>query len=215
MKCLFQSGGLQFLGDSARARWERSLAPTGAEVRNHDSIEVLNSSAEALWRYGFDLPTEAQWEYAARAGTATVWFTGNGMSSLEGYLNVADRFCRDHMPGSTWSVDLELDDGYVCHALVVEYRPNAFGLHNLSGNVWEWCRDSFGGYESQRHPGDGLHGLRSPTHPAWRYVGSPRGRRSLGRQNRRRARAPQHGLRSETDPASRLAGCVPRSRQAT
>ncbi|MFQ5588602.1 MAG: SUMF1/EgtB/PvdO family nonheme iron enzyme [Nitrospiria bacterium] len=73
---------------------------------------------------GFRLPTEAEWEYEARAGTTTVYWWGNQVGQ-----NNAN--CRDC--GSPW-------DGLKT-APVDAFKPNAFGLYNMSGNVWEWVED--------------------------------------------------------------------------
>ena len=92
------------------------------------------------------VPTEAQWEYAARAGTVTVWWTGNDRESLRGKVNLADQSAA--VEGAKW-VGIEdwpdLDDGYAYHAPVGTYAANLFGLHEVHGNVWEWCRKP-GGY---------------------------------------------------------------------
>jgi len=107
-------------------------------------------------RLGLLLPTEAQLEYGARAGTTTVWWTGAERDSLIGAANLADQAAR--RAGGTWPgiADWpELDDGFVVHAPVGSYRANAFGLHDVAGNVWEWCRDDYGGYDVPVAPGDG------------------------------------------------------------
>ena len=74
---------------------------------------------------GLALPTEAQWEYACRAGTGTLFAIGDQLSVAD--ANFDEDFFDDH-EGQTVRVDA--------------YRPNGFGLFNLHGNVWEWCEDA-------------------------------------------------------------------------
>jgi formylglycine-generating enzyme required for sulfatase activity/serine/threonine protein kinase len=119
---------------------------------------------ELLLTLALQLPTEAQWEYAARAGTTTPWWTGKERNSLEGACNIADRAAKRgsaKWPGiDDWP---ELDDGFTAHAPVDQFLPNPFGLHNVHGNVWEWCRDEYGEYSLEVSPGDGERLGGNPT----------------------------------------------------
>jgi formylglycine-generating enzyme required for sulfatase activity len=104
---------------------------------------------ETMRRLGLLLPTEAQWEYATRAGTDSVWWTGNERGSWEGMVNLGDA-----APDDT-TQRMSRNDGWQTHAPVGWYPPNAFGLHEVMGNVAEWCRDGMGDYRLDVSPGDG------------------------------------------------------------
>lgn len=84
---------------------------------------------EILEGYQFSLPTEAQWEYACRAGTRTLYYSGNSLADL-------DRVA--------WYKENSL--GHV--HLVGEKEPNAWGLYDMHGNVAEWCYDTPNPYPS-------------------------------------------------------------------
>jgi formylglycine-generating enzyme required for sulfatase activity/serine/threonine protein kinase len=103
-----------------------------------------DDAMQVLTRLDLSLPTEAQWERGARAGTDTPWSTGRERESLIGAVNLADQAAS--RGGATWMEIQdwpELDDGWPVHAAAGSLRANAFGLHDVHGNLWEWCRDGY------------------------------------------------------------------------
>jgi formylglycine-generating enzyme required for sulfatase activity len=89
----------------------------------------------------YRLLTEAEWEYAARAGTTTVRYWGDVREESCAYANVADHAVRKQVRGTAdWPI-FDCDDGHGHTAPVGSFRPNAFGLHDMLGNAWEWTQD--------------------------------------------------------------------------
>ena len=86
------------------------------------------------------LPTEAQWEYACRAGSKTRFSFGDKDDDLHKYGNGCDKSNTMGVPGQ----DKEHNDGFDKTAPVGSLRPNAFGLYDMHGNVCEWCSDWYG-----------------------------------------------------------------------
>lgn len=116
-----------------------------------------------LSHHGLVLPTETQWEYGCRAGTTTPWWTGFEVTTLAGAANVLDRRAEARHP--EWGrQEGDFDDGRVPLAPVGSYLPNAFGLFDVHGNVFEWTLDGDFGSELPPRAGDGLRGSPADSH---------------------------------------------------
>jgi formylglycine-generating enzyme required for sulfatase activity len=88
--------------------------------------------------YLFDLPTEAQWEYACRAGTTTALNSSNNLTDVNECPNMAEVGRYSYNGGSAFTQNGDLSVGT---AAVGSYLPNAWGLYDMHGNVWEWNLD--------------------------------------------------------------------------
>ncbi|MFO0981361.1 MAG: bifunctional serine/threonine-protein kinase/formylglycine-generating enzyme family protein [Planctomycetota bacterium] len=92
-----------------------------------------------LWRWGLELPTESQWEAAARAQTSTPFWWGTEIAAPP-RLNFYDRGAARADGGGNGPA---VDDGCIIHGPVDAFPGNRFGFQGILGNVWEWCRDWF------------------------------------------------------------------------
>jgi formylglycine-generating enzyme required for sulfatase activity len=124
----------------------------GKKITMANPVESVDwgMSDRLLTRHGMSLPTEAQWEYGCRGGTTTPWNVT--LADLRKVANVADADAKRAVPSwtcETWA------DGHVVHASVGSFGANGFGLYDVHGNVWEWCRDHSSDYGSERS-GDGV-----------------------------------------------------------
>lgn len=90
----------------------------------------------------FRLPTEAEWEYAARAGTKTARFWGDDPDDACHYANVYDK-TSERVHKFDWPSH-NCDDGFAVTAPAGTFQPNNFGLYDMLGNVWEWTQDWYG-----------------------------------------------------------------------
>jgi formylglycine-generating enzyme len=136
--------GDAFEGRNPRYSWENPGFP---QSEDHPVVNVTWNDAQALVRWlsqtehrHYRLPTEAEWEYACRAGTRTQYHSGDEPASLSTVANVFDADAARNWP--KWNAFALPDhDGYAFTAPVGQFAANAFGLHDMHGNVWEWTAD--------------------------------------------------------------------------
>ena len=130
--------------------WEldesRSWRDPGFDQTDDDPVVCVNwedAQAYVSWLNGqigrgYRLPTEAEWEYAARAGSRAARYWGEDPNEACDYANVADQAGKERF--SEWTIH-ECRDGYVHTAPVGSFRANVFGVYDMLGNVWEWTED--------------------------------------------------------------------------
>ncbi|RYZ12017.1 MAG: formylglycine-generating enzyme family protein [Comamonadaceae bacterium] len=138
------ANGDAFAGRDRRYSWRDPGFPQGDD---HPVVNVTYADALAMARWLgrvegaiYRLPTEAEWEYAARAGTRTRFHVGDDPAGLPAVANLFDQDAAVNWP--IWRGNaLAGHDGFAFTAPVGSFAPNAFGLHDMHGNVWEWCAD--------------------------------------------------------------------------
>ena len=128
-------------GDSSKCNW-----PSSKEVEPSSFMGKIRARTGID---GFDLPTEAQWEYSCRAGTTSMY--NNGGDSEEDMMKLGRYVLNQKWRGKKESdADFARHEpdgkgGYSeAHTTVGSYLPNAWGLYDMHGNVWEWCLDRKG-----------------------------------------------------------------------
>lgn len=140
-----------------RANWRRPYGP-GSSIKgldDHPVVHVAYADAEAYAAWaGKALPTEAEWEFAARGGLDGAEFAWGDALTPEGR----------HM-ANTWQGEFPFQnlaaDGYERTSPVRAFPPNGYGLHDMIGNVWEWTSD----WWSNRHPDDAPKACCVPRNP--------------------------------------------------
>ena len=125
------------------ANWRN---PEGGETvfesnrEEHPVVSVSWYDADTYCRWADKrLPTEAEFEYASRAGTRTIYWWGDGNPDSQRAANIADESAKRRFPGLP--IMAGYDDGYERSAPVGSFDPNPWGLHDMIGNVSEWTAD--------------------------------------------------------------------------
>ncbi len=150
--------------------WQKPGYAGPFELSNaHPVVQVSHADATAFCRWlnekprgdsepagTYALPTEAQWEWACRAGNAARYWWGNDEDATGRVANVGDRMLKWVQPEWPRTV-MAMDDQHAFAAPVGSYQPNPFRLHDMLGNVWEFCATRYGPYPKQAvtDPGDG------------------------------------------------------------
>ncbi len=129
--------------------------PSFEQKGNHPVVQVSHSDGKAFCDWlskksgkTVVLPTEAQWEYACRAGTKTAYPWGDNPDDGKGWANCADQSLKKQLPNApaAW-IFFTWDDRSVFTVPVGSFKANAFGLYDMIGNVYQWCQDGYGDYE--------------------------------------------------------------------
>lgn len=121
------------------ANWRNpgGLRSTITDLQNHPVVHVSWNDAAAYCGWaGARLPTEAEWEYAARGGLDGARFPWGDELTPRGRWNL-------NIWQGRFPTENTLEDGHLTTAPARAFRPNGHGLHQMVGNVWEWCSDRF------------------------------------------------------------------------
>jgi serine/threonine protein kinase/formylglycine-generating enzyme required for sulfatase activity len=139
--------------EMTQGQWLRIAGKNPSYFYPLNVADSLTNPVEGVsWQMCFDLlqdldltlPSEAQWECAARGETTTAWWAGQERESLRHRVNLADQTAKKM--GAPWPAIADwpdLEDNHLVHCPVGTFPANGFGLHEVAGNLWEWCLDGF------------------------------------------------------------------------
>ncbi len=126
---------------------------------DHPVVQISWNDANAFCEWlskktskNVHLPTEAQWEYACRAGSKSAYPWSDNPNEGKGWANCADQTLKKRLPkaATDWPADwvfFNWDDGFAFTSPVGGFKANTFGLYDMIGNAWQWCADRYGDYE--------------------------------------------------------------------
>lgn len=174
---------------NGEARTVRNWREPGHQQQDSHPVVCVNwndAKAYVDWLFHktgkrYRLPTEAEWEYAARAGTTTARYWGSMQDRPCSFSNLPSRFGKPTLLGL-----FDCDDGHAYSAPTGSFKPNAFGLYDMIGNAWQWLDDCWhGNYNGAPANGSAWMGCDSSVGHVLRggsWRSDPRFARSAGRE---------------------------------
>ena len=127
--------------------WQQTADHPVVNVSWNDAVAFCNWLSKKEGN-AYRLPTEAEWGYCCRAGTTTRYYSGDSMETLKAVANIADASFKQKYPQASWAMAWK--DGYPFTSPAGKFKPNAFGLYDMHGNVWQWCADWKGDYPQDK-----------------------------------------------------------------
>ncbi|MDA0836898.1 MAG: SUMF1/EgtB/PvdO family nonheme iron enzyme [Planctomycetota bacterium] len=148
-------GGPRFdfeaLSWSGQSRWD---SPGFSQTDDHPALSIGWRDAQAFITWlndsstsaNFGLPADTEWEFACRSGTKTRFFWGEDETEAGQFSNSADQSIQAAYPNYPDNWIYPVNDGHPFTARVGTFKPNAYGLYDMIGNVFEWCENMYGAY---------------------------------------------------------------------